>query len=216
MPGRLFFVECNKKQTFDRQVSNARSISLSRFLNKQGEVSASTKAANSIHWRVVSMLFQWDKALFLPTPDSVEQIKRAVLKINISQVTATDYIHLLGLMVSCIEMIPYAHQHMRPKQLYMLFWCRLTSRNRGAVNPCSSHLIQHLILWLPLANILKGKSLQPVSTTETISTEASKQGHGGMLGNLVIQEKWSFLGKEKHINWLELEAVNLMVKKCLP
>ena len=160
-------------------------------------------------------IFQLNKGLLLPTPDRVEKIKRAVLKINNSQVTARDYLQLLGLMASCIEMIPYARLHMRPIQLHLLFWWRPASRNMEMVIPCSSHLKQHLNWWLHPVNILKGRSLQPVCTTKTISTDASKQGWVGMLGNQVTQGKWSLLEKEKHINWLKLEAVILTVKTFL-
>ena len=70
--------------------------------------------------------------------------------------------------------------------------------------------------WLHPVNILKGRSLQHVSIAKTIFTDASKQGWGGMLGNQVTQWKLSLLEKEKHINWLELEAVILTVKTFLP
>ena len=124
-------------------------------------------------------MFHLNKGLLLSTPDRVEKIKRAGLKINNSQVTARDYLQLLGLMASCIEMIPYARLHMRPLQLHLLFWWRPALRNMEMVIPCSSHLNQHLNWWLHPVNILKGRSLQPVSTTKTISTDASKQGWGG-------------------------------------
>ena len=106
---------------------------------------------------------------------------------------------------------------MRPIQLHLVFWWRpATSRNMEMVIPCSSHLNQHLNWWLHPLNILKGRSLQPVSTTKTISTDASKQNWDGLLGNQVTQGKWSLLEKEKHINWLEWEAVILTVNTFLP
>ena len=51
----------------------------------------------------IGSMFQLKKGLLLPIPDRVEKIKRAVLKINNSQVTARDYLQLLGLMASCIN-----------------------------------------------------------------------------------------------------------------
>ena len=99
--------------------------------------------------------------LLLPTPDSLEEITRTVLKINNSQVIAKDYLQLLGLMASCIEMIPYARLHMRPIQLHLLFWWRPASRNMEMDIP---FLKQHLRWWLHPVKILKGRLLQPVST----------------------------------------------------
>ena len=96
--------------------------------------------------QIVNMdgMFQLNKELLLPTPDRVKKKKSAVLKINNSQVTTRDYLQLLGLMTSCIEMKPYAPLHMRPIQLHLLFWLRPAYRNMAMIILCSSHLKQHL------------------------------------------------------------------------
>lgn len=161
-------------------------------------------------------LFQLDKGLVLPTPERIKKLKSAVLKILNMQVTAKDYLHMLGLMASCIEMIPYARLHMRPIQIHLLFWWRPASKNMETIIPSSSHLRQHLNWWLHPANMLKGRSLQPVKTTMTIQTDASSMGWGGMLGKKLVQGQWSEQEKKKHINLLELEAVILTVRKFLP
>ena len=53
LPGRLVLVECNKKQSIDRQRLNTQSLSSVRFFSKQGEISAGIVATNSVHWRYV-------------------------------------------------------------------------------------------------------------------------------------------------------------------
>lgn len=160
--------------------------------------------------------FQLDKGLVLPTPDRVEKIELAVNKILQRQVTARDYLHMLGLMASCIEMIPHARLHMRPLQLHLLAWWRPASRDLEAIIPSLSHLKQHLKWWLLPANTLQGRSLQPVKTGLTICTDASTQGWGGMLGRQIVQGLWTRLDQKKHINLLELEAVLLTVTHFLP
>ena len=63
-------------------------------------------------------LFDLEKGMVMPTPDRVENIQLAVTKIMLTSERAKDYLHMLGLMVSCIELIPFARLHMRRIQLH--------------------------------------------------------------------------------------------------
>ena len=50
----------------------------------------------------------------------------------------------------------------------------------------------------------------------SIITDASKEGWGSHLGDLVVSGHWSKAWANRHINWLELQAVLLTLKHFLP
>ncbi|CAC5406579.1 unnamed protein product [Mytilus coruscus] len=131
------------------------------------------------------------------------------------QVTALDFLHLLGIMASCIELIPNARLYMRPIQLHLLSFWRPACQEFKTLVPVTQHLKSHLIWWLNSANTLKGRSLQPQQTCITITTDASKTGYGGVMDKKIFQGEWSVSESKKHINYLELEAVVLTIKHFL-
>lgn len=161
-------------------------------------------------------LFELEKGIVKPTPDRIEKIKLAVKHILKNTATARDYLHMLGLMASCIELIPYARLHMRPIQLHLLHWWRPASRELEMEIPTSQHLVTHLNWWLQPANMQKGRLLQPFQANITIATDASTQGWGGVMNNQFVQGTWTEQENKLHINCLELEAVLLTVKNFLP
>ena len=119
-------------------------------------------------------------------------------------------------MASCLELIPNARLFMRPIQLHLLAFWSHASMDLEAFIPITRHLKSHLQWWLNPANTMKGRSLQHKHTQITISTDASKQGYGGHVGNHYIQGTWSESQQKLHINLLELEAVFLTMKHFLP
>lgn len=65
----------------------------------------------------------------------------------------------------------------------------------------------HLRWWLQEANILKGRSVQPM---QFVTTDASqKHGWGGHMNSQTVQGRWTSRQKLSHINCLEMEAVYL-------
>ena len=130
--------------------------------------------------------------------------------------TARQYLQTLGLMASCLEIIPNARLQMRPIQLHLLHWWKPGSRDLELLIPKSQHLREHLSWWLQEANILKGRSLSQIQASKIIATDASTQMWGGNLGHQIIQGFWSEKQKELHINCLELEAVILTIRNFLP
>ena len=151
-----------------------------------------------------------------PTPERLSKLLSAVNNILTNQVTAQDFLHLLGLMASCLELIPNARLYMRPIQLHLLCFWKPSSMNLTVKIPVTQHLKSHLRWWSDLANILKGRSLQQSQTNITITTDASNSGYGGHVMNQFVQGTWSAVQKKLHINFLELEAVFLTLKHFLP
>lgn len=157
-------------------------------------------------------LFLLDQSLVLPTPERVQKLQNALQILSRGQNTAKDFLHLLGLMASCIELIPNARLFMRPIQLHLLAFWRPSSQDLGVQIPVTPMLKSHLVWWSQTANITKGRSTLPNITSVTITTDASKQGYGGYMGKKFCQGVWSPEQKKKHINWLEMEAVFLTLK----
>ena len=158
-------------------------------------------------------LFHLDQGLVFPTPERVQKLLSAVGNLSKrNKATAKDFLHLLGLIASCLELIPNARLYMRPVQLHLLSFWKPSSMRLETEIPVTQHLRSHLKWWLDIANITKGRSLQQQQTAVTITTDASKTGYGGYIGNQFVQGTWSVAQKKLHINVLELEAVFLTLK----
>ena len=157
-------------------------------------------------------LFHLKQGIVMPTNERAEKLYKAVKAIISGQNTANDFLHLLGIIASCIEIIPNARLFMRPIQLHLLSFWKPVSQNFEKEIPITLHLISHHQWWLKPTNILNGKSFVQKQTTVTITTNASKVGYGGHMNSLVVQGEWSDVQKEWHINLLEMEAVFLVMK----
>ena len=120
---------------------------------------------------------------------------------------AQTFLKLLGTMASCIDVIPYAHLHMRPIQMYLLFYWKPSQRDVQSLIPVSSQLISHLEWWTIPQNLFKGVPLSPPSPDMVLTTDASKSGCGAHLDDLTVQGVWSSQEQQLHINNLELLAV---------
>lgn len=118
-------------------------------------------------------------------------------------------------MASCIDLIPNARLYMRPIQLHLLSFWKPVSQKFDVNIPFTQHLKSHLSWWKNGANTLKGRHFQQTKTNITITTDASKLGYGGFMGNQVFQGTWSSNQSKLHINWLELKAVYLTVNHFL-
>jgi hypothetical protein len=64
----------------------------------------------------------WDlkKGLVFPSMERLEKLKTAVSNIQKGQCTARHFLVLLGMIASCLELIPNARLFMRPIQLHLL------------------------------------------------------------------------------------------------
>ena len=164
----------------------------------------------------IGAFFNMRDGLIFPTEERVLKVKEVIDNFSLRPVTARYFLHLLGLMASCIELVPNARLHMRPIQLHLLSFWKPSKDSLEMEVPCTRHLLGHLKWWCLPAIILKGRSLGQVQTTVTITTDASKSMYGGHMGNSYMQGVWSEEEKKLHINILELEVVFLEVKHFPP
>lgn len=130
--------------------------------------------------------FLLNKGLVCPTEERVSKIREACRLVK-QLPTAQNYLHLLGLMASCIELALNARLFMRPDQLHLLHFWRPASMDLKTIVPFNHHVQKHLQFWLSDENLLRGKKFCPQSSTKILTTNASKYSYGGHLENQIFQ-----------------------------
>jgi ribonuclease HI len=163
----------------------------------------------------IGALFNLKLGLISPTWERIKKIQQAIENLVLGQRTARDILHLLGLMASCIQLIPYARLHMRPIQLHLLSFWKPINQNLNTEIPFTQHLRSHLFWWQDPANTMKGRSLIQPMTHVNITTDASKTMYGAHMENSYMQGVWTPQEQNWHINSLEMQAVILAVKHFL-
>lgn len=165
----------------------------------------------------IGCLFNLALGTVQPTLDRIQKLELAIHQLVGGKITARHYLHILGIMASCIELIPYARLQMRPMQLHLLAAWKPSSRNLESEIPVTQHLAAHVAWWLDRANTQKGRSVVQDFPSITITTDASKHGYGGYINHSqVTQGVWSQTEQSSHINLLEMEAVLRTLKHFLP
>ena len=119
------------------------------------------------------------------------------------------WLHLLGVMASCIGIVPWARLKMRPIQLFLLTQWSPISKDMLTSIQLTSVVKGHLSWWLNPSNISLGVPLAPTPASITMRTDAcTSWGWGGyIIRGPYAQGKWSQEEAKQHINWLELMAV---------
>ena len=83
--------------------------------------------------------FLLNVGLVQPTEERIQKLQKAVWSILRGQNQATDFLHLLGIIASCIEIIPNARLFMRPIQLHLLAFWKPSSQNLEKKIPITNH-----------------------------------------------------------------------------
>ena len=87
-------------------------------------------------------------------------------------------------------------------------------RGMGDISGFQRRLFPHSSSWWTKeSNVLPGQSLHPLSHAVQIFTDASKEGWGAHLGDFTARGVWSVPESHLHINFLELKAVLLALKR---
>ena len=168
------------------------------------------------HIEYLGALFNLEKGIVTPTEtrfQSILEIIHALL--NSQQIQAVVILKLLGLMASCIYLIPMGRLHMRPIQLYLLALWRPNIQPLNQFIPVRMSLTVHLRWWTNRTNIFKGMPLQEPTIQLTLITDASELGWGAHLGTWQTSGIWPKSYQLKHINWLELKAVQLALQEAV-
>ena len=186
-------------------------IRLGFIINKQKSNLIPTQDITYIGGR-----FRLDLGKVYPTQERMKHLKLEIHKLLKGQNSARQYLVILGIIASCLELIPNSRLFMRPIQIHLLQQWSPSKMGLDYIVQCTADLKAHLSWWLCSVNTMKGRSLAPFKTSATITTDASLMGWGGHMNNQTIQGLWPDKMKTQHINNLELEAVFLTVKHFLP
>ncbi len=160
--------------------------------------------------------------VFLPKDRliALQQCARLFLQVGVYR-TAHQWLRLLGLMASTIQVVEYAHLHMHPIQWHLKE--RWTALHNGLNHPVmiSRKVADAVLWWTREGNLLKGLPLSPLPPSLTVTTDASMEGWGGhmtvsMSQNLLYHGIWDELESQFHINQLELRAVRLTLQLLEP
>ena len=162
-------------------------------------------------------MFKLNLGQVCPTKDRIQSLVEAMQLLTACQTaSAMQFLRVLGIMASCIELIPYARLRMRPIQIHLLHFWKPASKDLDFQVPITQHLKEHLHWWFQPANTLKGRFLHQWCATKILTTDASKTGYGAHLEGQYCQGTWSKKESSLHINVLELEAVHRALVHFLP
>ena len=122
------------------------------------------------------------------------------------------FMSLIGLLTATEKQVPLGRLHMRPIQWHLKKHWRVPESLEKEI-PISRSLHQYLQWWTQEENVLKGQPLHPLRHAVQIFTDASKEGWGAHLGDFTASGTWSVPESKLHINFLELKAVLLALKR---
>ena len=95
-------------------------------------------------------LFLFDQEIVTPTPDRIRKLESAVKNIYQGHNQAKDFLHLLGIIASCLELFPNARLFMRPIQLHLLCFWKPSSLDLEIRIPVTQHLRRGNFLYTTL------------------------------------------------------------------
>ena len=140
--------QSREKLAVDRKTTINLLVALGFIIN--AEKSSLTPSKTIVY---LGTLFHLKQGIVTPTNETAEKLYKAVKAIISGHNTANDFLHLLGIIASCIEIIPNARLFMRPIQLHLLSFWKPVSQNFKKEIPKTQHLISHLQWWLKPTNI---------------------------------------------------------------
>ena len=122
------------------------------------------------------------------------------------------FMSLIGLLTATEKQVTLGRLHMRPIQWHLKKHWRVPESLEKEI-PIPRSLHQYLQWWTQEENVLKGQPLHPLRHAVQIFTDASKEGWGAHLGDFTTSGTWSVPESKLHINFLELKAVLLALKR---
>ena len=119
---------------------------------------------------------------------------------------------LIGLLTATEKQVPLDMLHTRPIQWHLKRHWRVPESLEKEI-PVPSTLHPHIQWWTKETNVLLGQPLHPLRHALQIFTDASREGRGAHLGDFTASGSWSVSESRLHINFLELKAVLLALKR---
>ena len=132
-----------------------------------------------------------------------------------SQVPFRLCLRLLGLMASAILVVRLGRLFMKDFQRWVSSLRLDPVRNGARRVIVSAECVTALHRWRRPAFLLKGVPMGPVLSRKVVTTDASMSGWGGICEHRHVRGLWSADLQRSHINYLELLAVFLTLKRFL-
>ena len=123
-----------------------------------------------------------------------------------------QFMSLIGLLTATEKQVVSGRLHMRPIQWHLKNHWHVPEVLEKRI-PLPRSLYPHLQWWLNEDNVLRGQPLHPLQHALQLFTDASNEGWGTHLGDYMAKGVWSDSESQLRINFLELKAVLLALKK---
>ena len=153
---------------------------------------------------------------FRPLPGSSKthsgEVASPEMLMNKEDCSVRQFMSLIGLLTATEKQVVSGRLHMRPIQWHLKNHWHVPEVLEKRI-PLPRCLYPHLQWWLNEDNVLRGQPLHPLQHALQLFTDASNEGWGGHLGEYTAKGVRSDSESQLHINFLELKAVLLALKK---
>ena len=126
--------------------------------------------------------------------------------------SARKFMSLTGWLTAREKQVVSGRLHIRPIQWHLKNHWHVPEALDKRI-PIPRALYPHLQWWVKKDNVLKGHPLHPLQHALQLFTDASNEGWGAHLGDYTEKGVWSEPESQLHINFLELKAFLLALKK---
>lgn len=132
--------------------------------------------------------------------------------LNRDVAVAREWASLLGVITCIQDLTPLGRVQARDLQYHVnSYWKDRTNLLQNI--PLTSTVKNHLTWWLNPDNVMVGTPLAPGPITQTITTDASNVGWGGVWHAQEASGLWTDREKQFHINYLEALSVFYCLQK---
>ena len=157
--------------------------------------------------------FDLAKGLVKPTQERWQTLTQKIkMLMNRDHCSVREFMSLIGLLTATEKQVVSGRLHMRPIQWHLKNHWHVPEVLEKEI-PLPRSLYPHLQWWLDEDNVLSGQPLHPLQHALQLFTDASNEGWGAHLGDHTAKGVWSDSESQLHINFLELKAVLLALKK---
>jgi len=120
---------------------------------------------------------------------------------------AREWLRLLGVMASLVDVVPFCRLRMRPLQFCLLRQYRPARDSLRRLISLDSSSAEVLLWWAQPSIVSSGCPFQDTRPLRSLVTDASLSGWGAVCGQESTLGLWSAEESRLHINVLELEAI---------
>ena len=165
--------------------------------------------------RFVFLGYLWDTAeeRIYPPPNRWEVLGPLLETFRTAkELSARMWLRLLGCCVALTKIVPLAMCYLRPMQLHLAGLWKMSTGSLVDMLPVTPDFVQ-LLKWWTVEHLNVGVPFRLPDPSITLYTDASAQGWGAHLGDVMRSGTWPADQADLHINIKELLAVEYAVKE---